>query len=126
VKRKPDEVKKTLCCSFCGKSQKEVRKLIAGPTVYICDECIGLCNDIVAEEIERQEAKREKAEPREVSTPQSPDRDRLLGISDGLRHVADAMRRDWIVEDQESVSVIRGMADRIAAFAEEIHEELAR
>ncbi len=38
----------TLCCSFCGKSQKEVKKLIAGPTVYICDECIGLCNDIIA------------------------------------------------------------------------------
>jgi ATP-dependent Clp protease ATP-binding subunit ClpX len=40
----------TLCCSFCGKSQKEVKKLIAGPTVYICDECIGLCNEIIAEE----------------------------------------------------------------------------
>jgi ATP-dependent Clp protease ATP-binding subunit ClpX len=47
----------TLCCSFCGKSQKEVKKLIAGPTVYICDECIGLCNDIIAEEIDREEAK---------------------------------------------------------------------
>src|SRR5438105_2782709 len=45
----------TLCCSFCGKSQKEVRKLIAGPTVYICDECIGLCNDIIAEEAEKDE-----------------------------------------------------------------------
>jgi hypothetical protein len=44
-----------LCCSFCGKSQREVQKLIAGPTVYICDECIGLCNDIIAEEIEREE-----------------------------------------------------------------------
>ena len=42
-------------CSFCGKSQKEVKKLIAGPTVYICDECIGLCNDIIAEEIEKEE-----------------------------------------------------------------------
>jgi len=42
-----------LQCSFCGKSQKEVKKLIAGPTVYICDECIGLCNDIIAEEVER-------------------------------------------------------------------------
>ncbi|MGB8350917.1 MAG: ATP-dependent Clp protease ATP-binding subunit ClpX, partial [Gaiella sp.] len=40
--------------SFCGKSQKEVKKLIAGPTVYICDECIGLCNDIIAEEIEKE------------------------------------------------------------------------
>ncbi|PIR25581.1 MAG: ATP-dependent Clp protease ATP-binding subunit ClpX [Deltaproteobacteria bacterium CG_4_10_14_0_2_um_filter_43_8] len=39
-----------LCCSFCGKSQREVKKLIAGPNVYICDECIDLCNDIVAEE----------------------------------------------------------------------------
>ncbi|MFN7132847.1 MAG: ATP-dependent Clp protease ATP-binding subunit ClpX [Myxococcales bacterium] len=47
----------TLCCSFCGKSQKEVKKLIAGPTVYICDECIGLCNDIIAEEIDREEHK---------------------------------------------------------------------
>ena len=45
-----------LCCSFCGKSQKEVKKLIAGPTVYICDECIGLCNDIIAEEIEKEES----------------------------------------------------------------------
>jgi ATP-dependent Clp protease ATP-binding subunit ClpX len=44
-----------LSCSFCGKSQKEVKKLIAGPTVYICDECIGLCNDIIAEEVERDE-----------------------------------------------------------------------
>jgi ATP-dependent Clp protease ATP-binding subunit ClpX len=41
-----------LKCSFCGKSQKEVRKLIAGPTVYICNECITLCNDILAEEID--------------------------------------------------------------------------
>ncbi|MCC6625415.1 MAG: ATP-dependent Clp protease ATP-binding subunit ClpX [Deltaproteobacteria bacterium] len=45
-----------LCCSFCGKSQKEVKKLIAGPTVYICDECIGLCNDIIAEEVQKEDA----------------------------------------------------------------------
>lgn len=42
-----------LTCSFCGKSQREVRKLIAGPTVYICDECIRLCTDIIEEETER-------------------------------------------------------------------------
>jgi len=41
-----------LRCSFCGKSQKEVRKLIAGPTVYICNECINLCNEIMAEELD--------------------------------------------------------------------------
>ncbi len=46
-----------LSCSFCGKSQREVRKLIAGPTVYICDECIKLCNDIIAEEAEKAEQK---------------------------------------------------------------------
>jgi ATP-dependent Clp protease ATP-binding subunit ClpX len=46
-----------LSCSFCGKSQREVRKLIAGPTVYICDECIKLCNEIIAEENEREEGK---------------------------------------------------------------------
>ena len=50
----------SVCCSFCGKSQKEVKKLIAGPTVYICDECIGLCNDIIAEEIEREDKKEGK------------------------------------------------------------------
>ena len=46
-----------LSCSFCGKSQKEVKKLIAGPTVYICDECIELCNDIIAEEYGQEEAR---------------------------------------------------------------------
>jgi ATP-dependent Clp protease ATP-binding subunit ClpX len=44
----------TLTCSFCGKSQKEVKKLVAGPNVYICEECIGLCNDIIAEEVEAE------------------------------------------------------------------------
>ena len=46
-----------LRCSFCGKRRDQVRKLIAGPTVYICDECVGLCNEIMAEEW--QEAKEE-------------------------------------------------------------------
>jgi ATP-dependent Clp protease ATP-binding subunit ClpX len=44
-----------LTCSFCGKSQEEVKKLIAGPAVYICDECIELCNDIIAEEMKMEE-----------------------------------------------------------------------
>src|SRR5271154_6731176 len=42
--------KNTLYCSFCGKGQHEVRKLIAGPTVFICDECVELCKDIIHEE----------------------------------------------------------------------------
>jgi ATP-dependent Clp protease ATP-binding subunit ClpX len=54
-RRRDDHQNGNLNCSFCGKSQKEVKKLIAGPTVYICDECIGLCNDIIAEEVEKDE-----------------------------------------------------------------------
>ena len=50
-KRKDRDHSKLLYCSFCGKSQHEVRKLIAGPSVYICDECVDLCNDIIREEI---------------------------------------------------------------------------
>ena len=54
-RRRDDHGAGNLSCSFCGKSQREVRKLIAGPTVYICDECIGLCNDIIAEEGDKEE-----------------------------------------------------------------------
>ncbi|MBL4829576.1 MAG: ATP-dependent protease ATP-binding subunit ClpX [Aliivibrio sp.] len=50
-KRKDDDNGKLLYCSFCGKSQHEVRKLIAGPSVYVCDECVDLCNDIIREEV---------------------------------------------------------------------------
>jgi ATP-dependent Clp protease ATP-binding subunit ClpX len=59
---------KLLYCSFCGKSQHEVRKLIAGPSVFICDECVELCNDIIREELdERSERGREKLpKPHEI------------------------------------------------------------
>ena len=50
MSKSDDKNKKTLFCSFCGKSQHEVKKLIAGPTVFICDECVELCNDIIKEE----------------------------------------------------------------------------
>ena len=52
-----------LKCSFCGKSQDQVKKLIAGPEVYICDECVELCNEILDEEFfENKEEAQEKAE----------------------------------------------------------------
>jgi len=51
-----DNYGRELYCSFCGKSQDEVRKLIAGPSVYICDECISLCNDIISDEIQPVQA----------------------------------------------------------------------
>src|SRR3989304_1186398 len=54
---RPRETNGVLKCSFCGKSQNDVRKLIAGPTVYICDECIELCNDIIAEEWEEEKSR---------------------------------------------------------------------
>src|SRR3979490_2290367 len=50
MSEKSSSGEKLLYCSFCGKSQHEVRKLIAGPSVFICDECIELCNDIIREE----------------------------------------------------------------------------
>ena len=59
--------KSTLYCSFCGKSQHEVRKLIAGPTVFICDECVELCNDIIREETKGAATGRKDGE---VPTPQ--------------------------------------------------------
>ncbi|WP_166971458.1 ATP-dependent Clp protease ATP-binding subunit ClpX [Brevibacterium atlanticum] len=58
-----------LKCNFCGKSQKQVRKLIAGPGVYICDECIGLCNEIIEEELSdssTDQAELELPKPREI------------------------------------------------------------
>jgi len=64
-----DDSGKLLYCSFCGKSQHEVKKLIAGPSVYICEECVDLCNDIIQEEIqeETQEERGDKLPtPREI------------------------------------------------------------
>ena len=48
---RPSDGNEQLLCSFCGKSQRQVKKLIAGPGVYICDECIDLCNEIIDEEL---------------------------------------------------------------------------
>ncbi len=53
---KGDDSGKLLYCSFCGKSQHEVRKLIAGPSVFVCDECVDLCNDIIREEIQEKDS----------------------------------------------------------------------
>ncbi|AEW44628.1 ATPase and specificity subunit of ClpX-ClpP ATP-dependent serine protease [Serratia symbiotica str. 'Cinara cedri'] len=60
--RRKDGLGKLMYCSFCGKSQHEVRKLIAGPSVYICDECVDLCNDIIHEEIKDVVPQRERSE----------------------------------------------------------------
>lgn len=57
---------RTLYCSFCGKSEHEVRKLIAGPSVFICDECVDLCNDIMREELASKPAKKGLPSPQEI------------------------------------------------------------
>ncbi|QWP74620.1 ATP-dependent Clp protease ATP-binding subunit ClpX [Lysobacter sp. K5869] len=66
--RSTGDSNKILYCSFCGKSQHEVRKLIAGPSVFICDECVELCNDIIREELEEkaQSARSHLPKPREI------------------------------------------------------------
>jgi len=69
MKKRDDDA--NLSCSFCGKSQREVKKLIAGPTVYICDECIELCNDIIAEEVGQDDLAARSSrvpKPREIKT----------------------------------------------------------
>ena len=68
--RKGSSSEKTLYCSFCGKSQHEVKKLIAGPSVFICDECIDLCNEIIRDELpagdEQREARGDLPTPAEI------------------------------------------------------------
>ena len=68
-----------LKCSFCGKSQEQVRKLIAGPGVYICDECVDLCNEILDEELLDSSAPAPQPVPR--SEPTQKRRVRSSGIS---------------------------------------------
>ena len=76
--RKKDDRGEDLVCSFCGKSQDEVKKLIAGPTVYICDECIELCNDIIAEEFEKEEAAKLSSVPKPADIKEAID-DYVIG-----------------------------------------------
>lgn len=73
AEKKGSSGEKTLYCSFCGKSQHEVKKLIAGPSVFICDECIDLCNDIIRDELPGpgelgKEEKTELPTPSEIKT----------------------------------------------------------
>lgn len=66
-----DKGRHTLKCSFCNRTQEEVRKLIAGPSVYICDECIELCNDIIADDVEQEEVLTSQSKvprPKEIKT----------------------------------------------------------
>jgi ATP-dependent Clp protease ATP-binding subunit ClpX len=103
---------------FCGKSQKEVKKLIAGPTVYICDECIGLCNDIIAEEIDREgdeghqgshsAAERDQGDPRRVRhRPGARQEDLAVAVHNHYKRIESAVEMDD-VELQKSNILLLG------------------
>jgi ATP-dependent Clp protease ATP-binding subunit ClpX len=71
VSKSGDKNRHSLVCSFCNRSQDEVRKLIAGPSVYICDECIDLCNDIISEEVDTESVAATQSrvpKPRDIKT----------------------------------------------------------
>ena len=83
---------KLLYCSFCGKSQHEVRKLIAGPSVFVCDECVELCNDIIREEV--QEEKSATQTKKKFPTPREIDQilhEYVIGQEDAKRVLAVAV-----------------------------------
>ncbi|NUO50320.1 MAG: AAA domain-containing protein [Polyangiaceae bacterium] len=85
----------TLVCNFCGKSQKEVKKLISGPNCYICDECIGACNDIIAEEVEKEDQEADAA-PQDPPDPQELFQElhaAVVGQNDAKRSLVAALRR---------------------------------
>ena len=97
-----------LVCSFCGKSQDEVRKLIAGPTVYICDECIDLCNDIIAEECDHDETLSSSS-----NVPKPPEIKRVLDelkAQDFAGNISIEYEYNWdnnVVDAKECVDFIK-------------------
>ena len=88
-----------LRCSFCGKSQEEVEKIIAGPTVYICDECIDLCNDIIEEE-----RAKELGEPVKNNVPV-----KILKEAKKLAKIASEMESRAVLENRSIKKRYSGM-----------------
>ena len=84
------EEDKLLYCSFCGKNQNEVRKLIAGPSVYICNECIDLCNDIIKEEISEARETEEEGFPVPIEIKASLD-EYVIGQEDAKKNLSVAV-----------------------------------
>ena len=102
---------KLLHCSFCNKSQHEVRKLIAGPSVFVCDECIDLCNDIIREEAQANAVRaRETARTRRVESDRAEGtaqdaRANLVSLKSGQDTQADLTTlRDGIARIQEALN----------------------
>jgi hypothetical protein len=91
--------KDTLYCSFCGKSQHEVRKLIAGPTVFICEECVELCMDIIGEENEFSLVKSRNGHPAAAHHHAA----HLIAALRGLGRMSGSCR---VLEKREQISAL--------------------
>ena len=130
-----------LLCSFCGKSQRQVKKLIAGPGVYICDECIDLCNEIIDEELTTQlRSEAAQSVARELALEAVADRAGIQVSDDDVielvREQAEAAGDDpevvrqeiWAHGHQEALREdlrLRKALDRLAADVQPISAELA-
>src|SRR5471030_460164 len=88
---------KALSCSFCGKSQAEVKKLIAGPTMFICDECVDLCADICRAGLPDDLEKRAKAESAEWLRRTAELRRLIEAISSNDADAIDPIRGPWVM-----------------------------
>ncbi len=96
--RNGEDSGKLLYCSFCGKSQHEVRKLIAGPSVFICDECVDLCNDIIREEVQEAQA--------ESSAHKLPVPKEISGILDQYKRLNQRDKKDDIELGKSNILLI--------------------
>jgi len=120
---------KLLYCSFCGKSQHEVRKLIAGPSVFVCDECVELCNDIIREEVQEErnaaQARGKYPTPHEINqildeyVIGQPGAKKILSVA-VYNHYTDGYRDDrpgraclrYLLADAQGARRLPGWADR--------------
>src|SRR6266702_6554909 len=84
----------TLRCSFCGKSQNEVKKLIAGPTVYICNECIDICNEIITDDQQQETAARRPPLPKPIEIKEFLD-DYVIGQEETKKRLAVAVYQHY-------------------------------
>ena len=81
----------TLRCSFCGKSQNEVKKLIAGPTVYICNECIDICNEIITDDQQQETAARRPPLPKPIEIKEFLD-DYVIGQEETKKRLIETLK----------------------------------
>jgi len=112
-----------MCCSFCGKDRDEVKKLIAGPTVHICDECVNLCNDIIAEEweLEKEEEKEELVNEAGPPKPKTNFRTRTAGQTCGLCGITSPVSEVLFIPDRGPLCFV--CLDVIRAASEDFREE---